>query len=87
MRRLRRALPDHHPGRIDQLYVHGQHGALYGLRGIIIYHLQLDYADAARRDWTEYLGPHFDPVPSDSLTAGEWNHAASANNRIEIRLR
>jgi len=27
------------------------------------------YANAARRDWTEYLGPHFDPVPSDSLVA------------------
>jgi CheY-like chemotaxis protein len=27
------------------------------------------------------------PPVSDSLTAGEWNHAASANNRIEIRVR
>jgi CheY-like chemotaxis protein len=27
------------------------------------------------------------PVVSDMLTAGEWNRAASANNRIEIRLR
>jgi CheY-like chemotaxis protein len=26
------------------------------------------------------------PVVSDVLTAGEWNHAASANNRIEIRV-
>jgi len=27
------------------------------------------------------------PPPSAELTAGEWNRAASANNRIEIRLR
>ncbi|HEY6458353.1 MAG TPA: response regulator [Steroidobacteraceae bacterium] len=27
------------------------------------------------------------PVVSDTLTAGEWNRAAGANNRIEIRLR
>jgi hypothetical protein len=27
------------------------------------------------------------PPVSDSLTAGEWNRAASANNRIEIRVR
>ena len=27
------------------------------------------------------------PAPSDMLTAGEWNRAASANNRIEIHLR
>jgi hypothetical protein len=27
------------------------------------------------------------PPPADSLTAGEWNRAAQANNRIEIRLR
>jgi CheY-like chemotaxis protein len=27
------------------------------------------------------------PVPSDTLTAGDWNRAASANNRIEIRVR
>jgi CheY-like chemotaxis protein len=27
------------------------------------------------------------PVVSDALTAGEWNRAAGANNRIEIRLR
>jgi CheY-like chemotaxis protein len=27
------------------------------------------------------------PVVSDMLTAGEWNRAAGANNRIEIRLR
>ncbi|MGH8260429.1 MAG: hypothetical protein ACREUG_12155, partial [Steroidobacteraceae bacterium] len=27
------------------------------------------------------------PPVSDSLTAGEWNRAAAANNRIEIRLR
>ena len=27
------------------------------------------YAEAARRDWTEYIGPHFDPVPSDSQVA------------------
>ena len=27
------------------------------------------------------------PLVSDSLTAGEWNRAAGANNRIEIRLR
>jgi len=27
------------------------------------------------------------PPVSDSLTAGEWNQAASANNRIEIRVR
>ena len=26
------------------------------------------------------------PPPSDTLTAGEWNRAAAANNRIEIRL-
>ena len=27
------------------------------------------------------------PVVSDTLTAGEWNRAAGANNRIEIRIR
>ena len=27
------------------------------------------YAETAKRDWTEPLGPHFDPVPSDSLVA------------------
>jgi len=27
------------------------------------------------------------PAPSEALTAGEWNRAASANNRIEIRVR
>ena len=27
------------------------------------------------------------PAVSDLLTAGEWNRAAGANNRIEIRLR
>jgi hypothetical protein len=27
------------------------------------------------------------PAPSDTLTAGEWNRVASANNRIEIRVR
>jgi hypothetical protein len=27
------------------------------------------------------------PAVSESLTAGEWNRAASANNRIEIRVR
>jgi CheY-like chemotaxis protein len=27
------------------------------------------------------------PAQSDSLTAGEWNSAAAANNRIEIRIR
>jgi hypothetical protein len=27
------------------------------------------------------------PPVSESLTAGEWNRSASANNRIEIRLR
>jgi CheY-like chemotaxis protein len=27
------------------------------------------------------------PAPSETLTAGEWNRAASANNRIEIRVR
>jgi hypothetical protein len=27
------------------------------------------------------------PPPSAELTAGEWNRAAAANNRIEIRLR
>jgi CheY-like chemotaxis protein len=27
------------------------------------------------------------PPPSSELTAGEWNHAASANNRVEIRVR
>jgi hypothetical protein len=36
-------------------------------------------------------GGYGSPVPypavSDMLTAGEWNHAAGANNRIEIRLR
>ena len=27
------------------------------------------------------------PLLSNDLTAGEWNHAASANNRVEIRVR
>jgi hypothetical protein len=27
------------------------------------------------------------PVPSNDLTAGEWNRAGSVNNRIEIRVR
>jgi CheY-like chemotaxis protein len=27
------------------------------------------------------------PAPSETLTAGDWNRAASANNRIEIRVR
>ena len=27
------------------------------------------------------------PTPTDTLTAGEWNRSASANNRIEIHLR
>ncbi len=27
------------------------------------------------------------PAVSDTLTAGEWNRAAGANNRIEIRIR
>jgi CheY-like chemotaxis protein len=27
------------------------------------------------------------PLPSSDLTAGEWNRAASANNRVEIRVR
>jgi hypothetical protein len=27
------------------------------------------------------------PPVTDMLTAGEWNHAASANNRVEIRVR
>jgi CheY-like chemotaxis protein len=27
------------------------------------------------------------PAPSETLTAGEWNRVASANNRIEIRVR
>ena len=27
------------------------------------------------------------PAVSDMLTAGEWNRAAAANNRVEIRLR
>jgi CheY-like chemotaxis protein len=26
------------------------------------------------------------PAPSDTLTAGQWNRAAAANNRIEVRL-
>ena len=27
------------------------------------------------------------PPPASDLTAGEWNRAASANNRVEIRVR
>jgi len=27
------------------------------------------------------------PEVSAGLTAGEWNHAAAINNRVEIRLR
>ncbi|HKZ73083.1 MAG TPA: hypothetical protein VJ011_03410, partial [Steroidobacteraceae bacterium] len=27
------------------------------------------------------------PAAADALTAGEWNRAAAANNRIEIRIR
>jgi hypothetical protein len=34
---------------------------------------------------SEHVRPY--PAESAALTAGEWNRAAAANNRIEIRLR
>jgi len=36
-------------------------------------------------DATVLAAPY--PQVSESLTAGDWNRAASANNRIEIRVR
>jgi hypothetical protein len=36
---------------------------------------------AGRADTTPY------PAISDKLTAGDWNRAATANNRVELRLR
>jgi hypothetical protein len=36
-------------------------------------------------DGASVVSPY--PTPAADLTAGEWNRAASANNRVEIRVR